>query len=492
MKFENIPTVLSKYTFRNKMFICQNISREIMTINGILGVNELRDKIMPWEIETFALFSILPETVEHSTEEITEQVFLEIMDSIRNYEHPILVKAAANNEFADYFLIVTGLTQFPLQENIYFKYFRYDYFFNFVNKTIDMKKEFYIKFKMNFDRVRRFALFFNLIFNYRLEDGTIPDATKILNYFSTDYFDVVKLFTLDRTELLKFQFKIINETEQYMYGFRYFYQYPFIEEKKLIYMPLPHLINMATTSSLLFRLTENNNTLRDKFGKEVLENYLVEVCSINKECIEIVPEYVYDKKRNMRTIDIMLNFEDHAILMDSKSFSPKVALRDLSDDEIDYSTKIIVKSVKQMYLHIKERFNVTYFPFGKGKQFELNNTFGIVVIAEDNFVRRERIMRKAAEELKIDVKSDEFDFLCSNIKVLSLYNIEDIFFYNRDIIKLLKNNQGNRNKWFNYTLINEIDDTPKLDMKILECEKKVKDIYMDIIREMKDKNLISK
>jgi len=123
MKFENIPTVLSKYTFRNKMFICQNISRQIMTINGILGVNELRDKIMPWEIETFALFSILPETVEHSTEEITEQVFLEIMDSIRNYEHPILVKAAANNEFADYFLIVTGLTQFPLQENIYFKYF---------------------------------------------------------------------------------------------------------------------------------------------------------------------------------------------------------------------------------------------------------------------------------------------------------------------------------------------------------------------------------
>ncbi|HDR7211034.1 TPA: hypothetical protein QCX03_004165, partial [Bacillus cytotoxicus] len=59
MSFERIPILLKRYDFKSKMDICQQYSKEIMSIDGLVSANELINKVLPWEIETFALFSTI-------------------------------------------------------------------------------------------------------------------------------------------------------------------------------------------------------------------------------------------------------------------------------------------------------------------------------------------------------------------------------------------------------------------------------------------------
>ncbi|MGE6593669.1 hypothetical protein ACQKFU_29900 [Bacillus mycoides] len=158
MDFERIPILLKRYDFKSKMNICQQYSKEIMSINGLVTTNELINKVLPWELETFALFSIITfkEYSGHKFEDQKEQKnFIKIINTIKNYLPPILEHSKNNNKFLGYFLIVTGLNQFQIQENIRYKLYRYSYIFNFENETINMKQEFFEKFGCSYDEFKK-------------------------------------------------------------------------------------------------------------------------------------------------------------------------------------------------------------------------------------------------------------------------------------------------------------------------------------------------
>ncbi len=46
----------------------------------------------------------------------------------------------------------------------------------------------------------------------------------------------------------------------------------------------------SVTTSLLLRLSEGNNRLRESFGKEVLENYILQICKTSGYFNEVIKE----------------------------------------------------------------------------------------------------------------------------------------------------------------------------------------------------------
>lgn len=48
----------------------------------------------------------------------------------------------------------------------------------------------------------------------------------------------------------------------------------------------------------------------------------------------------------------------------------------------------------------------------------------------------------------------EFDYICSHIKFVSLYNLENVVLYNHPLIEEFIYNRDDKTKWFDYFLIN--------------------------------------
>lgn len=77
--------------------------------------------------------------------------------------------------------------------------------------------------------------------------------------------------------------------------------------------------------------------------------------------------------------------------------------------------------------------------------------WGIVVILEDAFVRREHYYRKACELLEIEENSSDWEWLTTHIKVLDLYEIERHYFTSSDILEAFKAAQAKDR--YSYSLI---------------------------------------
>ena len=121
---------LRKYPFTEKMLLCQSNATKIMKPSS-LDFLEAENAIYPWELEVFAELSLFADGPEpsRSFRQDTNK-FIKMINTIRNYQHPYL-KKQKNLDFADSFIMATGLQQFKAQENIIDRLYRYDFFWNF-------------------------------------------------------------------------------------------------------------------------------------------------------------------------------------------------------------------------------------------------------------------------------------------------------------------------------------------------------------------------
>lgn len=451
--------MLKRYDFESKMNICQAQSKETMSIHGLADFSVL--KVFPWELETFALFSVntFKEYSDHKFEDKKgKRQFVEIINAIKNYRHPKFEDFQGENSIADYILIVTGLNQFQIQESIKYKIYRYSYIFNFKNLNVNMQQQFIDKFGCEYADFLKFGFIIQCLFS-REVNININNIGPIYDYLLNKYKHVMRHLLIDRENYISLQGKTTKDITQYVYGFKYFYQFPFITYNQKIYLPLPHLIMQSVTSSLLFRMTEGNDTLRQFFGKEVLESYILQISGFSTFFNEVVGEFSYRNRQNMkRTLDIMIRKGSQCLMLDSKSMSPRISLRNLTEQDIEHTINRIVESVIQVYKHISQRFQQEYNPFCVEVDYSKENIFGAVILFEDSYIRRNIIMMKVAERLNMDLGSKEYKYLCSNVKLISLYEYESMIFKKLDVFQLLTNNRENSNKWFDITFINSSEN----------------------------------
>lgn len=136
----------------------------------------------------------------------------EMINCIKEHQHPTLVNKIGTIEFADFLLIALGSTQFDIQTYNIYKYYRYNYFFTYVSDKIDMKKEFYKKFNVDYNSFLELRSI--LSFFCSLKVNLEP---QILRYIILKYSKATSLLRLSREafqkELTKNQINFVYAEE---------------------------------------------------------------------------------------------------------------------------------------------------------------------------------------------------------------------------------------------------------------------------------------
>jgi len=491
MEFNKIPVVLKRYSFKEKMRICTEYSRMLVEIKGLNFVENINGKVLPWELETFALLSVLS-TNEYDNRTFSSKKsrkqFINIINTIKDYI-PTMLELNRNN-FLDNFRIVAGLTQFHLQEPFIFKYHRYNYFFNFKNEKVDMQTEFSNKFGVEYSDFAEFGWLTNAFYSKDLKHDDLVNKT--IDYLFYKYSHVLRKLVIERESLIFLQQEVTTNIDEYLYSFKYFCQFPFVKHNEDFFLPLPHLLFQSVTSSLLFRLTEDNKGVRDIFGKEVLESYLFAITESSFKYDEIKKEFDYKgSKGNERTLDLMIKHNNQCLLIDIKSMSPSISIRNLKTKTIDTTKSRQIDQLVSLYKHINTKFAQEYIPFESDNKFTKENIFGFVILLEDSFISRKTIHLEAAKELNIETDSDEYRWMCSNLRMISLFDYERIVFFNENIFNHLTYSRDNQSTWFNYGIFqNELASNNEMNSYVFESQIILRELLKKLEDELVTLNII--
>lgn len=495
MEYNKIPVVLKRYSFEGKMQICTEYSSKLVDINGLINVENFMGNPHPWELETFALFSVLSineyDNKKFNTT-ISRRQFTAIINSFRAYMPTVLESSKNDMKFIEYYMIVAGLTQFQIQEPFIYKYHRYNYFFNFKNEKVNMSVEFFNKYGTDYKDFVEFGWLINAFYskNYKHND----DNKKIVDFLFKKYRHVLIKLVIERENLILLQHEVSSNIDDYVYCFKYFYQFPFVMYEEKFYLPLPHLLFQSVTSSLLFRLTEGNNGLRNSFGKEVLESYLFDITNSSFNYEEIKQELDYKgPKGDDRSLDLMIKHKNQCLLIDVKSMSPKISIRNLEIEAIDFTQNRLIKQLVNLYNHIKTKFMQEYFPFNKNSEFTKENIFGFVVILEDSYIRREIIHQKAAAILEIHTESDDYKWMCANLRIVSLSDYERLIFHDENIFDHLTFSRDTESTWFNFTIYqDEVSANNDMNSSLYESQNVLIDMFQNLEDELREATVLGK
>lgn len=447
MEYSRLLLALKRFSFEEKMRIAQTFSRQTFTSAGVVDIGTLREMPLPWELETFTLFAI--KAVEWKSDNFcgkNGRKFEQMIDCIRN-ECPPIMETAEGDAFTTWFLTVTAAVQFEIQEYYPFKLFRFNYLFSFINDKINMPQIFRGKFGCDYYEYS--LLGYVLWLGFSTKDFTQEKFTAIIQHFATP----VSHLIISRRAYIEELDVITTDPVNYLYCLRPSYSYPFVEYDGVSYCPLPHLLRRATTSALMHRLTDGDSVLMELIGKEVYENYLFTIINESNIFDEVKSEQEYTlRKMPRRTADVMARKGNTYVFFDSKSFTPKIAIRTFSQDALDKDIERLADSCAQIYKHIRKRFPVEYCYFDSKPNSPLDNIFGLVIVQENPYIRSHAIYEKAAELLKITTESPEYVWLYTHVGLASIHSVEKYCFSGTDMCTSLHDtcNEGKMSHaWLN-------------------------------------------
>ena len=271
------------------------------------------------------------------------------------------------------------------------------------------------------------------------------DCSNYLSGIYSKYHEhIIKHLSISREEYNKLFIETGKTIENCVYSIRPSYSFPFIQFGNNHYLPTPHLLFQAVTTSMLYRLTENNDNLRETIGKTVFESYLEMISKNSGMYDEIYAEQIYHvsgSKVENRTLDLLTRIGDSFILFDSKSFTPKSALRLFSENAYNADIERLAKAVAQVYIHLKTKFRIQYYPFNYEKsRVSDDKVFGIVMVQDEPHFFMDSIYVKAIAIIKekLNIQTVDVEYLKKHIGLLSIYDYERIVFCKNDIVSLLE------------------------------------------------------
>ncbi|WP_036613326.1 hypothetical protein [Oribacterium sp. P6A1] len=473
---------LNKYTLDSKLMICQKYSSRIMSLSEVDFVKAYNENIMPWEIEAFAAYSIVYDD-DNATEALDIKTFGEIITLIRNYWHSGLTTAEQDGRYPEIFMMISALQQFPVQGVFLQKLFRYHYFFTFQNEKVDMKKIFYKKIGVDYERFEVFAFLVFLSFSKEAQNKLLKvDILKLSRIAFSDN-AVFKELCIEKEEYKKKLASLYkdNVIDQY-YGLKIQYVYPFISGVDFIYAPSPYLVINAVTESMLNRITYNDIELRRLIGKEVIENYLYDILSQLDTATWISSEIKYNKGKDiMLSPDVITAEGDNIVFYDTKAITPSLKLRKFDAKEITKDIDIYAEDVIQIYNQIQ---NYLQGLFLLDKEYTKTQIFGIVVVLEDAVVSRKRVYDKVFEimEKKIHLSDGDKGYICSHIKIISLRAIECMVLQNTSILPELISQLDKPERWYDYTYEN-VTSKNGLNQIYESYERSIKNKIKQIMKE---------
>ncbi|MFI3238734.1 MAG: hypothetical protein R3Y47_12050 [Lachnospiraceae bacterium] len=439
---------LSEFSFESKMLCSQSYSSRLMDGSKVNLKLAYKENIMPWEIEIFTAYSVMYNN-DVATKDIDSKTFSEIITYIRNYWDNSWEELEKTGDYADAFMMRATIQQFPIQGVFLQKLFRYNYFFNFINDNVDMKKVYLDKFGAEYGEFAMMAFIVFLLCSATTDNKISGlDKGKVLTKVFKNK-TVFSLLCIDKEEYIANMQKMYKSNiVQLYYGLKAHYWWPFIGGETYIYIPSPYLVINAVTDSMLNRLTLGNDALRHTIGKEVIETYLYDIYKQVDTVTWISNEIDYKIGSSSRkTSDVLVGENDYCTFYDTKSMVPSLKIRTLDKKEINESTEIYADAIIQIFKQIKN-YNLGHFQLDK--KYAEENLFGVVVMLESIALSREKMYLKAFElyeDTNGTLSAEEKDYIHSHIKLVSLSQIETLVLENNSFLPSLLNQANTPSSW---------------------------------------------
>jgi len=485
MTLERIPIVLKRFTFDEKMALCQMLSRKIMKLDKLEFIS-ISNVAYPWEIEIICALSIMTKNeygIRTFNDIKGQRTINAMIKCLREYRHPQLELDFNINHF----LMVTGQQQFLSQRNVRLRLFRYNFLFNYKDLQINMPLEIQKIYGVNY------SLILEAVWTMYFFIGLEGMSSTILNYVFNKYRDVLAHFAKSRDENIKLQLHFFPKSvDSYYYGFKAIYPYPLIIENNVVHFPVPYLLIDAATESVLSELTRDNDSLREKIGKHAVEGYLNYLLNLANCYEEVVQDFKYDissKRKNLRTPDVMVRAGHRCIFFECKSAVPFLSLRDFDLDKIKATKERYANSIIQVFNRIQDFREGFYYPFKHVMDFSVENIFGVVVLLEDSFIPRGSIYEEVATKLNLSMDSPSMYYIRSNIKIIDFHEIEDVSFCGEDYSKCLEIQRNNPSDWNNYNYFNH-DEKKVIISELQKFFDILSKIIEDLGQELKIRKLI--
>jgi len=441
-KIEKLCTFLKRYSFDSKMQKAYESSVTLLD-KRICSPDFLSGKALPYLIEAFVMLSVKMD--EWNSKILAPKDYQKCIDSLFVYI-PELFEGDSSH-FAERFMITTAANQFDSQVDPLLRLSRYCFYFSYVDNSINMLEQFVNKFEVSYIKIATpiVYIFKRLHKNWDNNEMSESEYRELQQMYPKAF----ELLTLSRVNYIRELDKITADYHYYVNCLRPSYSYPFISYNNKIYNPTPHLLLKSITTSLMFRLTDGNNKLRDEIGKNVIETYLFKVVECSGVFNEVLPEQKYGNCQ--RTLDVMASDGRNIVCFDSKFYSPKIGVRILDSNDIDHDKQRLVSSIVQVYKHINNRFGNEYSFLNTTIKDDRSNIYGIVVVSENSYIRLETLYKKAAAELEIQIPSMQYDWLRGHVGLVDIDILEKALYYSVDFIELVQKNEKSGNyddNWF--------------------------------------------
>lgn len=439
-EYERLPVLLKRFSFEQKMHVAHIYSSQGIMFNRNIRTN--RTMILPWCVETFVMLSM--EAEEYSNGDFkgkNEKKAVKMINAIWRATSEVLKRACGRFEFMDVFLPMTLLTQYKCQEIDWILKYRYWYILGHNFDQISLKDIFEEKMGAPYEEFLMFGEILEAIFLAQADNKNVTIPREVLEYIFVQRFPLIAdRMTISRENYVKLQHEYVKnkvDPYNYVYSLCPSVRYPLIEVGDSIYFPLPHLLIQSVTDALMYRITENDDSIRRKIGKHVLEQYLYDIICDSNIYEEVFSEVKYKRSREeFLSPDVIARQGNEVLFLDSKSTVPSVGIRVMESEDYEKNIDIIGSNIAKLARRIWE-FEL-YNPFEGDVSTNQKDYWGIVVVQEDSFIRRHFYYEKARKYLKIEEDSEDWKWIVEHIKVASLYEVEKIALSCRSIIDACK------------------------------------------------------
>ncbi len=467
--------MISRLSFEKRAFICENISRNRLSPTGPVSPQKLSGKREPYnfELELIAFHSVLIQETE--IDYYLPSVWMKRVTNILRQQTDYINKY--NKDGREKAWASVALTQFHGQQNYTFLFYRYHHIFTYRNASLDMNKEFYNRFGVDFSDYMNFTFCCQLWVKsslktfHELSMCFLPKMIKILNQLSSS-----------REEMKNNYCGLMGEDNNLsITDLNLLLVTPFIKHRNLFYCPYVPYIPYACTESLMFAITQGNNSLREKIGKNAIESYVNKLVNESKvtNCYTIHEEFEYIYKKNKElSSDVIVHSNTHILFIETKFFNQNLKVRSFDDVTIHETKMRLAKGIRQLYIAIS-----------KAKDGALNNnincahvlkSYGFLVIYDEFSFSKLDSYDWAKDILQNEGYQVTIDDLMNLIVILPLSSLESILCYSSDDIftfcnLLFQDKKMIDNKIYlpfhKYENITNIPDLEKFMQSALACFK---------------------
>lgn len=489
--YAKLPILLKRFSFSEKMKMANFCSSHAIYNSGDRPHDRLT-KTLPWCMETFVMLSM--DADEFANEDFSDKNYVKfekMHDAIWKATATVYGTPCGRFEPMDVFLAVTGQVQFQLQESSWIRKYRYWKIFNDDSEPVFIKSIFKQKLGAEYNDYLMLANVLQILFFAQSESNKALSPVSLDYLLRSKFPEAASNLLITRARYIELQKQFsqgAGDPFKYVYSLCPSYQFPFVEEKNVIYFPLPHLFNHCVTSSLLCRLTEANDKLRSDIGKHLWERYVYELIDESGVYQETFSELPYKNKgSNASSPDVLARQGNEVLFLDSKSTMPRLGIRLFEEKAFEENIKQVSDNIVKLYHHIT-RFRM-FDPFKGAASEDLEDHWGIVMVLEDAYIRRKHYYEAAKEKLCIVEGTKEWDWLINHIKVLSLYEIERICLSGHSLIEACK--VGFQNDPFNLQIA---DYPPKTSVfvneQFLSFKRWCTEGVLELIKEMEHKRVL--